>query len=493
MRWKAACGVVVTLVPWAILPGSVAAQEAATAPESFSVDIAATPLLIEISAPAALPLDVSVGLAYSQVGVNSQPRIQSTAGPAFVPLLSDVGLLGGPSGVLATVVRLAPGLVVGLPTLFGLDPIPVDTSVVDVGPLAGLVNGLPIPALPALGCTSYFPDVPRQAECGGPVQDFFGFQIGAGSARTVSDGEEGNPATLSSRSDAALVGVTPSAGNSLAPFSAGVVASTAESKIIDGRVTATAAAEVGEISVAGALTISGVKSSYAAALGGTKDTFEQTPLRCEIGAVHLAGQRISLGEDGITLGSSTSPLPLDPLLGGLGAILGTLGGQVGPIDFGSVTVTPNPRPTSEVSEDGTLVSHRFGCLEVRYRNVTSGTDVRLTVGNLAVTMNAFGATPLAPDGTGPTLDGGPPIDLGDASSLPDLGGDLALPDIPEAGSSAPPASDQAFVETSGTIAPIGWGIDGGWFAPFGVLAISLPVLARARRFAPTVFRSPHRR
>src|SRR3546814_14415829 len=101
-------------------------------------------MLIEVSAPAALPLDVLAGLAYAQVGVNSQPRIQSTASPLFVPLLQDVGLLGGTSGVLGIGVRLVPGLVVGLPPLIGLDPLPIDAGLLPLAPLAELATSLPV-------------------------------------------------------------------------------------------------------------------------------------------------------------------------------------------------------------------------------------------------------------------------------------------------------------------------------------------------------------
>src|SRR3546814_4473142 len=100
-------------------------------------------MLIEVSAPAALPLDVLAGVAYAQVGVNSQPRIQSTASPLFVPLLQDVGLLGGTSGVLGIGVRLVPGLVVGLPTLIGLDPLPIDAGLLPLDPLAEFATSLP--------------------------------------------------------------------------------------------------------------------------------------------------------------------------------------------------------------------------------------------------------------------------------------------------------------------------------------------------------------
>lgn len=482
-----------TVLAATVAPRAAQTQElgSASAPDSFNVDIAAAPMLIEISAPAVLPLDVAASVAYSQVGINSQPRVQSTAGPVFVPLLSDVGLLGGPSGVLSTVIRLAPGLIVGLPTLFGLDPLPIDSSQVDVGPLAQLANGLPLPALPPLGCTSYFPDVPNEVSCGGPVQDFFGFQLGAGSARTVSSGEVEDPASLASRSDASVVGVGPTAANSLIPFAVANVASTAESKVVEGRITAAATAQASGLDIAGALTVSEVRASYSAAMGGTTETFDESPLRCDVGEVLLAGQRISLDDEGLTLSDTTTPAPLDPIFDGLDDILALLGGQVGDADFGSVVITPNPQPTSEVSADGTQVNHRFGCLEIRYRNATAGTDMKITLGNLAVTMSAFLDAPFgSPIDAGASTDGGfdgsGPIVGSDMGSLPELGEDLALPAVPDAGSAAPPASDEPFLNTGDGAVAKGWGIDGGWFAPFTLLAMSLPVLVRSRRFAPSL-------
>ncbi len=114
MRRVRAAVAAVAVLAAAVAPRAAQTQElgAASAPDSFNVDIAASPMVLEMSAPAVLPLDGAASVAYSQVGINSQPQVQSTAGPVYIPLLSDVGLLGGPAGVLSTVIRLAPGLVV---------------------------------------------------------------------------------------------------------------------------------------------------------------------------------------------------------------------------------------------------------------------------------------------------------------------------------------------------------------------------------------------
>lgn len=480
-----------------VAPVPAAAQSAAV-PDSFSIDTAATGMLIEVSAPAALPLDVLAGLAYAQVGINSQPRIQSTASPLFVPLLQDVGLLGGTSGVLGIGVRLVPGLVVGLPTLIGLDPLPIDAGLVPVDPLADLATSLPVPSAPPLGCTSNLPDEPREAECGGGAQDFFGFRVGAGSARTVAEGDTEDPSSLSSRSDASVGGVAPSGGQPLAAVSAATMGATAEGGIIDGRATTTASASVGDLDLAGQFKVGAVKARYAGATAGSAETFEEA-LGCDVVGVELAGQRIALGTESLTIPGQEIDVPLAEALTGLAGGLAELGGPLGPADIGTVTITPNPAPVVEVSEDGTAVERRFGCLEIRYRILTSGTDVRLTLGNIAVSLNAaddeafsagdLGGADVAGDGA--TMDGGGAsggsIDLGggtaaDVPAGPAAGDGFTLPEVPEAGGEAPPLSDQPFASS---VQSAGWGIDGGWMAPFALLALAIPLLTRARTFAPT--------
>ncbi|MFP5580094.1 MAG: hypothetical protein ACLGIZ_17930 [Acidimicrobiia bacterium] len=480
----------------AVAPVPAGAQ-AAAAPDSFSIDTAATGMLIEVSAPAALPLDVLAGLAYAQVGVNSQPRIQSTASPLFVPLLQDVGLLGGTSGVLGIGVRLVPGLVVGLPTLIGLDPLPIDAGLVPVDPLADLATSLPVPSAPPLGCTSNLPAEPREAECGGGAQDFFGFRVGAASARTVADGDTEDPSSLSSRSDASVAGVAPSGGQPLAAVSAAAMGATAEGGIIDGRATTTASASVGDLDLAGQFKVGAVKARYAGATAGSAETFEEA-LDCDVVGAELAGQRIALGTESLTIPGQEIDVPLADALTGLVGGLAELGGQLGPADIGTVTITPNPAPIVEVSEDGTAVERRFGCLEIRYRILTSGTDVRLTLGNITVSLNAANDQAFSPEGD-PGADvagGGAMVDIGGTGGGVDLGGssidvptvadtgggEFALPEVPEAGGEAPPLSDRPFASA---VQAAGWGIDGGWLAPFALLALAIPLLTKARTFAPT--------
>lgn len=486
------------LVVMALAPTTAVAQTP-SAPDSFSTQVAGTGMLIEISAPAALPLDVLAGVAYAQVGVNSQPRVQSTAAPLFVPLFDAFGLLGGTSGVLSVIVRLAPGLVVGAPSLIGLEPLPVDPTLVPVDPVADAVGSLSLPDPPQLGCTSNFPDEPRHAECGGGAQDFFGYRVGAGSASTTSSGTIGDPSSLRSRSDARTTGITPGAFAPLAPISVRAVAATSESLVVDGRITAVSSAGASGIDVAGLLGIESVQASFSGALGGMAETLDEQ-FECNITGVSAGGEEIELGADAITLGGTDTDPGLEAVGGLLNDVVGAIGGEVGPADFGTVTITPNPVPVTKVSEDGTSLERRFGCLEVRYRNATSGSDVRLTFGNVAVSMAAFDDVPFDGGPTTPDSEQNPtvapadpgdsfgsggglgPVETPDESTAPEL----ALPSAPVPGSRAPDPSTASFLQTASLP---GWGIDGAWLAPFTLLALAMPFLVKSRRLTFSTDRS----
>jgi len=496
LRLRHRIAVAVLVAIGAVAPVPAAAQVAA-APDSYNIRSAATGMVIEVSAPAALPLDVLAGLSYAQVGVSSQPRIQSTAAPLFVPLAQDLALLGGTSGVLAIGIRLLPGLVVGLPTLVGLEPLPADPSSVPVEPFAQLATSLPLPSPPPLGCTSNLPDEPREAECGGGAQDFFGYRVGASSARTEADGDPEDTSTLSSRSDASVAGVAPSGGQPLAPMSAAGMGATAQAAIVEGRAVTTASASVSGLDLAGQLRVASVEARYAGATGGTAETFEEA-FGCDVVGAELGGERVELGTESVTIPGEEIDLPLADALGELVGPAGAPGGQLGPADIGNITITPNPEPLEEVSDDGTAVERRFGCLEIRYRIPASGTDVRITLGNVAVSLNAANDEAFSVGGDGGSIDvggdglsadlgggGGGSVDLGGGGGSLDgpAGGDgFALPEVPEAGGEAPPPSERPFATT---VESAGWGIDGGWMAPFALLALATPLLTKARTFAPT--------
>src|SRR3546814_3944786 len=131
-------------------------------------------------------------------------------------------------------------------------------------------------------------------------------------------------------------------------------------------------------------------------------------------------------------------------------------------------------------------------------DLTSGTDVRLTLGNIAVSLNAANDQAFSPEGDLGTdvAGGGATVDIGGSGGSVDLGGgsdlggwsvegpsggDVSLPDVPEAGGEAPPPSERPFAAAVHTR---GWGMDGGSLPPSALPDLGMPLLFNARTFAP---------
>ncbi len=187
-------------------------------------------------------------------------------------------------------------------------------------------------------------------------------------------------------------------------------------------------------------------------------------------------------------GESTADLPVP-------------GGSGGGFDPGILKITPYPGIETKMAEDGTSMETNFGCLEIHYRVPVSGLDIKLNLGRVAMKMGAFidpefGAP--ADEGFSPTPStvqspaavtstdvGGTTTDTGPVAQLIDLGttpvgeADTAmLAELP-----TPDTSSTKFLKESPKVLAASWGIKGGWFAPFALLVLALPLLAYARRAA----------
>lgn len=474
--------------------------QAADAPESFNMRASALPVEVTASAPTALPLDVVAGFAYSGVSVNSQPLIVSEAAPVYVPLAGALGLLGGPGALFGIVAGLGPSLVVGAPTIFGLDPLPVDPTIVPLAQLIAPAAGLPFPSAPALGCFSYFPGEPREASCGGPIQDAFGFRGRGSSATTSSKGEPDQPASLESESAAALLGVDPAEGNTFAPFEAGSMRSAAFARVRDGRAESGASTSVSEVEIAGVLRIPSIDSGVTAALDGTKERASVSERRCSLAGATIAGVPVELRPEGFVLADqATLPVPIDLAAATVNRALETAGVTIGagPADPGVLQIIPYPGTASRLAEDGTEFETSFGCLQLVYRIPVSGTDMRVTFGKVALRSGAYAAEPFESafeDSADATLDESaseldPSAGLG-VAAIPTIGPDplaaigaAPAPAPPKPGAGTPPPSARAFTTASRPFVAAQWSVDGGWLAPYAVLALALPVLAKARRFS----------
>lgn len=473
------------------------------APATFNMRASALPVDIAISAPSALPLDVNAGLAYSGVSVNSQPLIVSEAAPVYVPLLGALGLLGGPGAVFGIVAGLGPALVVGAPTIFGLPPLPVDPTLLPLAQVLGPLSGLPVPAPPALGCFSYFPGEPHEASCGGPVQNAFGFEAKGTSASTKSEGDADDPASLKSQSSAAVLGIDPAEGNTFASFSAGSARSAASARINGGKAEAGASTSLSEVEIAGALRIPSIDSSVSAALDGTKQGASISERRCSLAGATIAGVPVELRPDGFVIAEqATLPAPVPILTNLVNTALQQASVVIGagPGDPGVLQIIPYPGEASTLAEDGTEFSTQFGCLEIRYRIPTSGTDVKITLGKLATRVGAFAAEPFDDSGVSSVDDASADMAVEPSTSGVELGGDLGGPSLstdlpagavgvspapspPKPGAAAPPPSSAPFETASSPISTSTWSLDGAWLAPYALLALATPVLAKARRLS----------
>jgi hypothetical protein len=136
-----------------------------------------------------------------------------------------------------------------------------------------------------------------------------------------------------------------------------------------------------------------------------------------------------------------------------------------------------------LTADGTKLAASLSCLEISYRIPTSGTTLSVAVGNAKVVMQAFTG---AEASTGNATDGTTSSTATNVDA-PAAGGELSLdpvgvgqgpppPAPPAAGSGAPAPSITAFQR-----------VDFGWklpYAPFGLLALALPLSVWTRRIGP---------
>lgn len=495
-RWWMTPALMAATLVVALSPASSAAADSAGGPgspltPSFDVTASAAPILVHVSAPSALPLTVDLGAIYSGVALNSQPSAQGEAGPGYAPLAGSLGLLGGAGALPQIGARLLPGLIVGLPTVFGLPPVPVPP------PAPPDVPVLPAPAPPPVECFSYYPGDPHQASCGGPTQSLFGFDMRAASAATTSNGDPIDTAQLASQASATGAGFVPSVGNSLVPLSVGAAQSAATSSVIKNRITAGASTAIQDISIAGVIDIPSLRTSLSGALGGTANTASSTAEHCTVAGATVAGVPVNIAGDGIHAAGQNTGLPtasanalVQQTLTSLGVTLRTL---TKPGDFGTVGTQVAPGSGVTVAADGTSLSGGQACLEVTYKIPTSGSVVTVRFGSVALKMTAFPQSSTggadgsgtagagAPDASG-GLSGGsttPPASDGGSLATAPSTVDSALPPplAPTPGLGAGRPSTRRFLVQG---AASHWRIP---FAPLAILLMSFPLVIWTRRLS----------
>lgn len=482
-----------------------ASQTVGKAPTSFVVDTSASAIQLDLSAPTLLPLDVNMGIGYAGTNFNSQPLIKTNAAPLYLPLLGSLGLLGGWVGVPDLVVGLLPGLVVGLPTLWGMPQLPLDSAKLgeQVEPLRPMIKEVWPKKEPVLGCESFYPGDVAQAECGGSADDVLGFQVKSSGARTAVVGDPVDSSKMRTEATTSVLAVKTVKKGGFVPFSAELAKSSTAAFIDNGIVKAGIETSLGEITIGGILKIAGLESGVSAQLGGTKDTAAISERRCRIVGASILGIPIEFGDGGIKLANTIkAPAGTEAamaianeglrkagiIIAKAGEPTADVGASSGGFDPGILKITPYPGIETKMADDGTSLETNFGCLEIHYRVPVSGLDVKLNLGRVAMKMSAFidpefseddnfSPAPSVAPNVGGTTDTGPVAQLVDLGTQPVGEADVALlDDVP-----TPPTSSQKFLKESPKVLAASWGIKGGWFAPFVVLVLAMPLLAYARR------------
>lgn len=468
---------------------------AGRAPLVFDAVAMGAPVRISAVAPTLVPIAVDVGLGVTTVTNSSQPRVTAEAAPIWLPVLKALPLLGGLSPEL--VIRLVPGVLVGLLPTFGLPPLPIDPGDLEpvLGPLTDAVGGYDLSEyVPVFGCQADFPAEPLEVACGGPTQALLGFEGSGVSGRATAGGDAEDPSSLRARADAAALDLQPSAANTLGGmFSFGAAKSTSWSHVEEGRIVGGATAHVADIAIGPAdlIRIEGITSSVTGALDGTPGAVAFSRDVCTLGRVTVAGLPAVIDADGISLQESELPVPLglaltilNRVLAGSGIVAKLTGDR---IDLGVLQVRLGNGDPVEVREDGGYLQSRTDCLEIDYTVPVSGTRVTAFVGEVSLEMSALDsfespAQPLAPTLEPTDVQG--PADVDISPELPPLAESVgSVPEPPDPGSAAGPVPDRPEVAVGPALQLAGlarWDEVYRWTS---LLAIGLPFLVVLRRFA----------
>lgn len=337
-----------------------AEQTAPVAPDSFFVQVSAAPLLIQVSAPVAVPFEIEIALAYSSVKLDNSPLVVSEAGPVHVPLVSGLGLLGGTESLGPLIKRLLPDIVVGLPRIIGLEGLPLDASKIPV-------PDIDIKGLPELYCTSFFPGDPRVEDCALPGARLLGFELGSFSGRTATRGDPADVGSVSTDASASFGGFRPGPGAPSLPIAIGGMSSSASARVVDGRLVARAELTIEGIDIAGVVNVPKTTASIEASLGGTADTASVTQHACTLSPGAVPAARAAgevLADEVVDAAAAGKP------------------------DLGSGQLVRSVGKEPVLGADGSTLTAATACLDGSWSIPTSGTKIRIALGEIKLEMSA---------------------------------------------------------------------------------------------------------
>jgi hypothetical protein len=418
-RTRLGLGALTAVVLLIVAPLGPDASAAGQVPPVFDVESSGTAARMGASVPSALPLIVDGGAARSSVAINSQPNAVSQAAPGWSPLAEAA------------------------PALLGTPPLPV-----------------------AVWCYSYFPGDPREASCGGPVQEAGPLAAG-GAGHTVTNGEVDDPTTLRSESSTVVAGARSTAAAPQAfTFSRGASAATAGAE--GDRMASGAATSIDDLVVAGVFSVRTIRSAVTAALGGVPGSAAHEASLVVSGA-EVAGQAVTVDGTGVHVADQTAGGELFAAQDQVNQALAAAG-----LEVRTVSVP------AQVSGDGTSLDVSSGGLLVSMAVPDGqGGRVDFLFGESRVRMSAHQVDAPPDEPALPVGDAPPP--LADVAGASEATLEIAPPPpapVAGAGAGAPTAQPFRQEVAAAALADAGWRIP---YKPFALLVLAVPLLVQARR------------
>lgn len=374
-----------------VAPPAEAQAPISELPDSYQMAATAKPFSLSLSAPAVLPIFVDVGLGVSSAQLNNQPYAMADAAPLSIPLLGALDLLGGPE---ALVRDFLPEILIGIPSLWGGDPLPLDPETVIPPEVTTYLNELlaiGIPKLRAASCTAFWPQEPRQVECGNPVSILDAIRIKEFNGKAGNAALPGNAKAVSTHAESDIREIASAdAGGILPSFKVGRISSYAFGKPEGALLTGGAGVKIEDINVLGLLEIDSVETSMRASRSGEEGSGVSELKPCEVKGLKLFGMPAKVTDHGLEFGED---------LGLLGSVARRLFGEdENGEDFAEKVqaalkkagVSFEVRGTrSSLSEPGgSSVEMNGACVSVGIDIPVSSTQIKINIGDVGMRMSA---------------------------------------------------------------------------------------------------------
>lgn len=352
---------------------------------AFTVEASASPVLLDLSLPTVLPLELQIGLARSAIKIDNQPLAVVEAAPFYVPLTAALGLLGGPEGLTDLIKKLLPEIIVGLPTILGKAKFTFDPKLIPIPPIPDLSNA----PFEKFGCTAYFPGDPHVVACGGPVRNILGLTVRSSSGQASTSGDADDRSKTRADTVTKITGLS----NSFLPISIGSIESSVSTRIVNGRVETSTQTVMTDVNVLGLVKFASLRSGATAALGGTADTASSGQQPCQITEAKVADVPVIIDEagvrvDAVAVDSAGVQAATGPGKWALEHVVSDVLDELGVVVRGATA----PKPT--IGPDGSSIDVLSDCLEISWAAPESGSRVRVAIGQNTIKLSASLADPI---------------------------------------------------------------------------------------------------